>query len=90
MLQGWVSTDELSLGILTTDNGQAIDSAGSQVDDLHVVGTLRKPSTWESTAVPELRMQAETVAREIVVKVAQVARRVIGRNADKPASWWEF
>lgn len=34
--------------------------------DLMVVGTLRKPMAWESTAVPELRSQAAAVADQIV------------------------
>ena len=31
-----------------------------------MVGTLRKPALWESTAVPELRSQAATVAGAVL------------------------
>ncbi len=54
--------DDLGLGIETSDQGHAIDADGNKVPDLFVVGTLRKPGLWESTAVPELRQQATTVA----------------------------
>jgi uncharacterized NAD(P)/FAD-binding protein YdhS len=33
------------------------------LDDLVVVGTLRKADLWESTAVPELRQQAAVAAK---------------------------
>jgi uncharacterized NAD(P)/FAD-binding protein YdhS len=33
---------------------------------MFVVGTLRKPALWESTAVPELRGQAATVAERVL------------------------
>jgi uncharacterized NAD(P)/FAD-binding protein YdhS len=62
LLHGWVRPDELALGLDTTLNGNAIHASGEVANDLFVVGTLRKPSLWESTAVPELRNQAAAVA----------------------------
>ncbi len=53
--------DELGLGIETTIRGNAINARGEEIPDLFVVGTLRKPAFWESTAVPELRQQAAVV-----------------------------
>jgi uncharacterized NAD(P)/FAD-binding protein YdhS len=35
-----------------------------------VVGSLRRPALWETTAVPELRAQAETIARECLAALA--------------------
>jgi hypothetical protein len=35
-----------------------------------VVGTLRKPDLWESTAVPELRQQAAAAAEAILALAA--------------------
>jgi uncharacterized NAD(P)/FAD-binding protein YdhS len=57
-----VRTDDLALGLETTPDGNAIDAHGQVAPDLFVVGTLRKPAHWESTAVPELRSQAAAVA----------------------------
>ena len=36
-----------------------------------VVGTLRKPAFWESTAVPELRQQAAIAARRALELVSR-------------------
>jgi Cysteine dioxygenase type I len=65
LVDGWLCQDELALGIETTADGHAIAASGGEVPDLFVVGTLRKPAFWESTAVPELSEQAETVARKV-------------------------
>ena len=62
LVDGWLRPDELALGIETAMTGEAIATDGQTVRDLFVVGTLRKPAFWESTAVPELRIQAATVA----------------------------
>ncbi|HEY8431799.1 MAG TPA: FAD/NAD(P)-binding protein, partial [Sandaracinaceae bacterium] len=59
---GLVRLDPLGLGLVTDDAGRAVTERGAR-DDLLVVGTLRKPALWESTAVPELRVQAAQVAR---------------------------
>jgi uncharacterized NAD(P)/FAD-binding protein YdhS len=66
IVQGLLLPDELSLGIETTGDGNARAENGETVSDLFVVGTLRKPASWESTAVPELRNQAAAVAGQVV------------------------
>ena len=65
LIQGLIVPDELNLGVQTTDDGNAIGSDAQPVPDLFVVGTLRKPQVWESTAVPELRVQAAAAAAKI-------------------------
>jgi uncharacterized NAD(P)/FAD-binding protein YdhS len=62
IVYGFLQPDELALGIETTLDGNALAADGMEVADLFVVGTLRKPALWESTAVPELRNQAAAVA----------------------------
>lgn len=61
-----VQPDPLALGLETTADGNVIDGYGETTPDLFVVGTLRKPDAWESTAVPELRSQAATVAEAVL------------------------
>ena len=51
--------------------GNAINADGEPMPDLFVVGTLRKPSVWESTAVPELRNQAAAVADCVLTHLDQ-------------------
>ncbi|MFO0810403.1 MAG: FAD/NAD(P)-binding protein [Gemmataceae bacterium] len=65
LVHNLVRPDELSLGLETTPKGNAVGADGREVPDLFVVGTLRKPATWESTAVPELRAQAAAVGERI-------------------------
>lgn len=66
LVHNWLRADELSLGLETTATGHAIDAQGTEVPDLFVVGTLRKPHLWESTAVPELREQAAAVGEQVI------------------------
>jgi uncharacterized NAD(P)/FAD-binding protein YdhS len=68
-VQGHVVRDEAGLGIKTDDAGNAIDSLGRADSALKVIGTLRKPLLWESTAVPELREQAERIAAGVVAEI---------------------
>ncbi len=66
LVRGWVKPDDLSLGLETAANGGVVDIHGKSSHDMFVVGTLRKPNSWESTAVPELRTQAAQVAGQIL------------------------
>jgi uncharacterized NAD(P)/FAD-binding protein YdhS len=63
---GLVLPDPLGMGLETTPDGQALDRDRQPQPDLWVVGTLRKPGLWESTAVPELREQARQAARGVL------------------------
>jgi uncharacterized NAD(P)/FAD-binding protein YdhS/predicted metal-dependent enzyme (double-stranded beta helix superfamily) len=66
LVDSLIRPDTLGLGIDTTPDGHAISAAGHPLPDLFIVGTLRKPATWESTAVPELRTQAATAAEHLL------------------------
>jgi uncharacterized NAD(P)/FAD-binding protein YdhS len=37
---------------------------------MHLVGALRRGDLWETTAVPELRVQAEAVARALAGRMS--------------------
>jgi uncharacterized NAD(P)/FAD-binding protein YdhS len=66
LVHGWVQPDALSLGLETASDGAVIDAFGQPSNDLYIVGTLRKPALWESSAVPELRAQAAAVAERLL------------------------
>jgi uncharacterized NAD(P)/FAD-binding protein YdhS/predicted metal-dependent enzyme (double-stranded beta helix superfamily) len=66
MARRQITPDALALGIETSSRGNAVAANGEELADVFVVGTLRKPACWESTAVPELREQAAQVAVEIL------------------------
>jgi len=69
MENGILCDDELALGIQTDEAGRAINANGTPATDLLLAGTLRKATLWESTAVPELRHQAQTVAKCALTQV---------------------
>lgn len=62
LMSGDLCADRLGLGVDTDSQGRARAADGRIADDLLLVGTLRRPDCWESTAVPELRAQAAEVA----------------------------
>jgi uncharacterized NAD(P)/FAD-binding protein YdhS len=63
--QQLVTIDPLGLGLITSPGGEAISPFGRVQKDLLVIGALRKPGLWESTAIPELREQADRIARHL-------------------------
>jgi uncharacterized NAD(P)/FAD-binding protein YdhS len=74
LVAGLLTPDELALGIETTPEGNAVAADGQAVADLFLVGTLRKSTDWESTAVPELRGQAASAAGGVLTLLARSAR----------------
>jgi len=60
---GWLVPDPLRLGVETDDDGRLLGSDGYAVPGLFTLGPLRRPSLWESTAMPEIRAQAAALAR---------------------------
>jgi len=70
LLQGIICQDELKLGInADPDTFEALDSAGNIQSCLYVMGSNLKGVLWESTAVSELRVQAEKIAGDISSKI---------------------
>ncbi len=62
MEQNLVSPDALSLGLKVSEEGSLVDRNGTTSDVLYTVGSLRRGTLWETTAVPELRTQASELA----------------------------
>ena len=60
--KGMVRPDEMNLGIDASDNYEIIKSDNTVNKSLFAIGSLLKGKLWESTAVPELRIQAARVA----------------------------
>lgn len=63
--RGHLIVDPLGLGYLTEPNG-AVFGAHGPVRGLYVLGPGCRAQCWESTAVPELRRQAEVLTAELV------------------------
>lgn len=60
---GWLVPDPLRLGVETDAGGRMLGHDGAPVPNLFTLGPLRRPSLWESTALPEIREQAAALAR---------------------------
>ena len=54
------------IGVATDANGRVLDRAGSAMPDVYTLGSARIGQLWESIAIPELRVQAEQIARLIL------------------------
>lgn len=63
--QGLIRTDALALGLDAGDDGALYGSDGKAEGRLFTLGPPLKGKLWETTAVPELRVQAEALARRI-------------------------
>ena len=64
--KGAIRCDELSLGLDATPDGVLLDSMGRPSPALRTLGTALKGILWESTAIPEIRQQAEALAAQLL------------------------
>lgn len=69
MSQGLARPNALSLGLDVTEDGALLDDAGIPSETLFAVGPLRKGCLWETTAVPEIRVQTETLAGRVAAQL---------------------
>ena len=60
--QRLVCPDALALGLKTAADGALIDAAGTASERLYTLGPPQKGMLWETTAVPEVRVQAARLA----------------------------
>jgi uncharacterized NAD(P)/FAD-binding protein YdhS len=61
---GTATIEPLGLGVRVDNELTVLDSSGRAIEGLWVVGPLARGSRFEATAVPELRMMAESVAKQ--------------------------
>jgi uncharacterized NAD(P)/FAD-binding protein YdhS len=62
---GLLSEDPLNLGIRTARHGACVAADGSANSRLFYVGPMLRADHWEATAVAELRVHAEQLARHL-------------------------
>lgn len=62
---GLVRPDALQLGLVATPDGALIDAQGRLQRGLYAIGSLLRGSLWECTAMPEIRVAAQGLARRI-------------------------
>ncbi len=66
--RGMIQPDELFLGIHTDSDGHVIDTKGQVNNAIYTLGGNLRGLLWESTAVPELRVQAAKLSACILNK----------------------
>jgi uncharacterized NAD(P)/FAD-binding protein YdhS len=69
---GFIIPDELKLGMNALPDGTIIHKDNSLSPFLFTIGTNLKGILWESTALPELRLQAQQLASELLRQLSSV------------------
>ena len=64
-VQGFARPDPLFLGIDVDEHGALIDYKGMPSNRLYAIGPVRKGCFWETTTVPEIRVQAAALAEHL-------------------------
>ncbi len=75
--QGLAVVDELGLGLETSAAGGLVERDDRASSRVFTLGPTRKGQLWETTAVPEIRGQAQMLARHLLgsLDAAQPSRR---------------
>jgi uncharacterized NAD(P)/FAD-binding protein YdhS len=65
LAQGLIHPDPLCLGLASAPNGALLNSIGQPSKRIFTIGSPQKGMLFETTAVPELRVQAQRLAEEL-------------------------
>ncbi len=74
LARGLIDHDPIALGLNAGPAGRILRYCGGPVGWLHSLGATLKGVLWESTAIPEIRVQAEDIARDILAGEASMRR----------------
>ncbi len=66
LARGLIHPDPLLLGLEVAPNGALVSVAGNYSNVFYTLGSPRRGQLYETTAVPELRQQAQRLARDLV------------------------
>jgi uncharacterized NAD(P)/FAD-binding protein YdhS len=77
--RGMVSMDPLRLGIAVDRRSRVIGPDGAVQPGLYAAGALTAGQFWEITAVPDIRGQAEAIAKEVSENIARHAPQAVLR-----------
>jgi uncharacterized NAD(P)/FAD-binding protein YdhS len=70
---GLIRSDPLAIGLDTAQDGALVNAAGRTSKILYYVGPLLRARFWESTAIPELRQHASSLAQTLIDSLARPA-----------------
>ncbi|MEU6407013.1 FAD/NAD(P)-binding protein [Streptomyces sp. NPDC046985] len=77
---GAAAPGPLGMGVATRD-GRLVDAEGAAALPLYTLGAPRRGELWETTAIPEIRVQAAALAQELLAPLAP-RRRTARRPLD--------
>jgi len=66
LARGLIDHDPLALGVRATPRGEVLRYRGDLVGWLYTIGAPLKGDLWECTAMPEIRVQAQVLARTLL------------------------
>lgn len=69
--QGLACPDEMRLGLATTSNGSILNINREASWTLYTLGAPQKGILWETTAVPEIRYQAELLSQLLIQQLTE-------------------
>ncbi len=70
---GYAVQDDLKLGIETGEQGEIINAHHEPLSGCYAVGPLRRACEWETTAIREVRAQAESIASIVASEINKKA-----------------
>lgn len=70
--------DASALGLDVDNDGAVIEASGLPSRSLFALGSIRKGLLWESTAVPEIRVQAQALAERLAGELVASSMQSVG------------
>jgi uncharacterized NAD(P)/FAD-binding protein YdhS len=83
LADGLAQADPLGLGLRTADDGALLDRAGHPSTSMFTLGSTRRGDLWESTAVPELRVQAARLAERLLQERPESRATLAAHGGDR-------
>jgi uncharacterized NAD(P)/FAD-binding protein YdhS len=72
--EGYARADRLGIGLDVDNDCAVVDANGRASERIFAVGPMSQAAFWESIAVPDIRLQAASLARRLTEKARLVAR----------------
>ena len=66
LARGRIRPDPCRIGLDVDRECRALSAAGTPADNLYAIGPVTRGTFWESVAVPDIRVQAQAVARRML------------------------
>jgi trehalose-6-phosphate synthase/uncharacterized NAD(P)/FAD-binding protein YdhS len=85
LARGLIHPDPLYLGLATAPNGALLNYLGNPSETIFTLGSVMRGMLFETTAVPELRVQAKELAEKLVRPPLRVYSGSRARKPEVPA-----